>query len=106
MGENRIALEHHVGWPAVRGNAHDGAAIDQHNAGSGVLEACKYAQQRGLAAARRTEKRKKLTALDGEAHIVDGANLTEALGDIAQLDDAVALGHGPGPKGLTAFVSR
>ena len=53
--KQRIALEHHVDRPAMRRHAGDVFPIEQDATGIRRLEAREHAQQRGLAAAGRTQ---------------------------------------------------
>ena len=61
------------------------------------LEAAEHAQQRGLAAARRSQQTKDLALIDVEAHVIDRLEITEGLGDA--LDPHVGRGGRIPPRG-------
>jgi hypothetical protein len=64
--KQRIVLEHHVDRTPVRQNLRDIPAVKQDTALVRRLEAGQHPQQRGLAAAARTEQREKLSGPDVE----------------------------------------
>ena len=61
-------------------------AAEQHLPGIDGLEAGDRAQQRGLAGAGRAEQRQQFARLHLEAHVLEGGEGAEALGDVAYLD--------------------
>jgi hypothetical protein len=94
--EDGIALEHHVHWPLVWGNARHILPVDQDRAFGGQLEPRDHPEQGGLAAPRRPQQDKELSGQNVEADIVDRRNLAEALGYVLDLDDRFLgrVGHG------------
>ena len=97
MREQGVALEHLVHIAPVRRLAGDVGAVEEDGADVGILEAGQQAQERRLAAAGGTEERQELAGAHGEADVVDGGEIPEALGDAADLD------HG-GPVGTHAWT--
>ena len=72
--------------PLVGRQPGDVGAVDQDLALGRLLEAGDHPQRRRLAAAARAEQREELALADREAELVDGGEVAEALGDLAQLD--------------------
>ena len=64
MREDRIALKHHIRRPVIRRHPGHALAVDQHLPARDILEPRHGAQQRGLAAAGRSQQREELTAID------------------------------------------
>ena len=89
MGKQRIVLEHHVDRPAIGRHAGHVVAADEHLARTRLLEAGHHAQRRGLAAAGGAKNGEELPCPDGKVVVGHGNDITEALGDLAKLDDAV-----------------
>ena len=86
--EERVALEHRVDRPAMGRRVADAPAVDQDLAGVERLEAADGAQERGLAAARRTEERQELARRHRQRQVVEGDHVAalgrgEALGRVA-----------------------
>ena len=81
MRKQRVALEHHVDGALMRRDLRDILAVEQNAAGVGRLEAGQHSQQRGLAAAARTEQREELAGVDVERQRVDRAKPAECLDD-------------------------
>ena len=84
MGKQRVALEHHVDRPAVRRHGADVLAVEQDAAFAQRLETGKQAQQRGLAAAGRTEQREEFAVSDVEGELVERDDVAEALGHLLE----------------------
>src|SRR5262249_10358747 len=72
MWEERVALEDRVDRPLIGRQMLDRAALEQDLPGTRLLEARDQAQQRGLAAARRAQKREELVLPDGDRDVVEG----------------------------------
>ena len=93
--EERVGLEHHVGRPPVGRHAGEVLPVEQHLAGGRLLEAGDHPHQRGLAAARGAEEGEELALVDDEREVVDGDEIAEALGDVAELDEGLRRGVVP-----------
>jgi hypothetical protein len=79
VGKQRVALEHHVDRPPIGRHTHDILPVEQDASGVRRLEARKQTQQRGLAAARGAEQRKKFPREDVERHALDRGDAGEML---------------------------
>ena len=85
VGEQRVALEHHVDRPLV-GRQPDDVPTLQHNLTRGRhLKARQHAQQGRLAAARRAQQRKNFTLLDVERHIIHSKHIVVLFDDAFDL---------------------
>ena len=62
-------------------------SVEHDASGVRLFEAREHAQQRGLAAAGRSEQREELAREDIERQRVDGDEIAEALGDVVERDD-------------------
>ena len=93
--EERVGLEHHVDRPPVGRHAGEVLPVEQDLARGRLLEAGEHAHQRGLAAAGRAEQGEELALVDDEREIVDGDEIAEALGDVAELDEGLRRGIVP-----------
>ena len=79
MRKQRVVLEHHVDRALVRQHLRDIGAVQQDAAFVRRLEAGQHPQQRGLAAAARTEQREKFAAPDIERQAVHRPQRAELL---------------------------
>ncbi len=89
--EERIALEHRVDRAPVRLGVGDVLAGQGDRAGRRRLETGDHPQRGGLAAPGRAEQREERTAGYVEVEVVDGRELAERLGDVAQPQPVVRL---------------
>ena len=83
--EQGVVLEHRVDVTAVRRDARDRLPGEVDLARGRLLEAGDHAQRRRLPAAGRAEERVERAASDLEVHGVDGGDVAEALGDVADV---------------------
>ena len=79
MGKQRQRLEHHAEVAPMRRDGGDVGAVEQDPPGARLLEAGDHAQQRRLAAARRTEQADEGAVRHGQAGLLDGERRAEAL---------------------------
>ena len=86
VGEERVVLEDGVDGTAMRRDGGHVAAGDEDAARFGRLEAGQQAQQRGLAAARRAQKRQELAGSHVERHAVHGDHVPIRLAHGLQAD--------------------
>ena len=77
--EQRVGLEHQDDGPLVGRRAGNVAPVEHDAAFAGRLETGQHAQQRGLAASRRTEQGEELVLADVEADAVDRRHPAEIL---------------------------
>jgi hypothetical protein len=84
--EERVALEHHAHRAPLRRAVGEVFAVEQDATAVGHFEAGDRAQERGLAATRRTEKGEELAGLDADVDVVDGGEITETAGDVLDLE--------------------
>ena len=84
--EQRVALEHHAHRAPLRRAVGEILAVEQDATAVGHVEAGDHAQQRGLAATRRTEKGEELAGLDADADVVDRGEIAETAGDVLDLE--------------------
>ena len=84
VGKQRIRLEDDAEIAQARRDADEACTVLRHFAGIGRLEAGDDPQQRGLAAARRTEKADEFAFVDVQADVVQRQDAAEPLGDVAQ----------------------
>ena len=82
----RIVLEHHADAALVRRHVVDHAIAETDLARVRRVETGQEPQQRGLAAARRTEEGEHLALLDRQADVVDRRQRPEALREIVDRD--------------------
>ena len=75
--------------PPVGRHAGEVLAVEEDLAGARLLEAGDHAHQRRLAAAGRPEEREELALVDDQRQVVDGDEVAEALGDVAELDEGL-----------------
>ena len=92
--KQRIGLEHHVDRPLIGRNAGHVLTIDPDAAFGGRFKSGEHAQKRCLAAAGAAEEGKQFALVDIEAHIVDGYEVTEFLGDVFDPDERLARSAG------------
>jgi hypothetical protein len=85
MREQRIGLEHHVGWPPEGRDAGKVLTVQEDLAFRRRLETSEHAHQGGLAAAGSAQKRKEFALVDLQTQIVDRGKVTEPLGDIPRI---------------------
>ncbi len=76
--KQRIALKHHVDGTPMRRHRRKVDPVEQDTAAIRPLEARDQAQQRGLAAAGRTEQREELALIDVERKLIDRGEGAEA----------------------------
>jgi hypothetical protein len=86
----------------VRRNAGEIRAVEDHAAGLGRLQAGEQAQQRGLAAARRTAQSEEFALMNGEGYAVDSGEFTESPGDPLERDECHRDDQTPEPIALKA----
>ena len=93
--EQRVVLEHEPDLALA--HVHGGGVLagEQHAARVGRFQARDDAQQRGLAAAGRSQQRDQLAGLDMQRYVVERAELAEALGQIADFYAHVCLRRAP-----------
>ena len=84
--EEGVVLEDGVDRPLVGGNAGDRLVGEEDLALGRLIEAGDHAQRGRLAAAGRAEHREELALLDLDAHVLDGDEVAERLGDVLDLD--------------------
>ena len=104
--EQRVALEHRVHGPAVRGRAREVDAVEQDRPGRRLLEPGDETQRRGLAATRRAEEREELPRADREVDAVDGDEIAEPLLEADQLDRAAGRARRAAAARLSATGRR
>ncbi len=91
MRVERVVLEHHRDVAVGRLDLVDDTPADIDLAAGDGLQACDHAQQRGLAAAGRTDQHTELAVADVEIDALDGFEATHiGLADVAEGD----VGHG------------
>ena len=71
---------------ALGGTLFTTLVADQDLAGGDLLQAGDHAQQRGLAAAGRTDQDDELAVVDGDVHAVDHLVAPEGLAHLPELD--------------------
>src|SRR5690606_35886652 len=96
----------HVDGPPVGRDAGEVLPVEQDRTGGRMLEAGQHAQQRGLAAARRPEQREELALVDVERQVVDGGEIAEPLGDVAERDEGPRLRIVPGREAPADAAER
>ncbi len=101
MRKQRVALKHHIDRPPIRRHLREIDAVEQDAAGIRLFEAGDQPQQRGLAAAGRSEQRKELALVDVERKLIDGGEAAEALAQA--LDAQQRLRGAIGPRREAAF---
>ncbi len=89
--EQRVILEHDAGPAPARRQMVDGLVIEQHAALALPDEAGNDAQQRGLAAAGRTQQRDELPARNIEIDVAHGDELAEAMADVLKAQPVPAM---------------
>jgi hypothetical protein len=92
MRKDGVVLEHHAEVATMRRLGIDRAAADAHRPGILMQEAGDDAQQRGLAAARRSEQRQELALRQRQADAIEDGQRAEPLDHAL---DGDVLGHGP-----------
>ena len=98
MRKQRVRLEHHVHGAPVWRNRVDILSAQKDMAFGGRLKTGEHTHHRGLATARRAEKRKKFALVDVEAQIVDHDERAEPFRHVLKLDQWGRLGVGPRGK--------
>ena len=94
VGEQRIVLKHQPHTALFGGDLSpvpafgDRGAADRDAPGLQRLQTGREAQQRGLAAPRRTEQAHELARFHADAHVVDGEGLAEAMRDVGEMESA------------------
>ena len=78
MRKNSVVLKHHPRIAAMGRDIVDAAVTEEDLSPVDFIEARNHAQQRCLPASRRSEQRKELAALNGEADVIDRAKITIA----------------------------
>src|SRR6185503_21349593 len=78
--EGRVMLEDEADPPLLRGETRRVLAEDEDVALVGLLEAGDHAEERRLAASARAEQGRQRAASNGNRDVVEGGELTEALG--------------------------
>jgi hypothetical protein len=101
--KQRVGLEHHVHGPLVRRHARHVLAVDQNAAGTRCFEAAEHAQQRGLAAAGRSQQAENLALIDLQADVIDRLEIAERFGDAFDLHIGAG-GRIPPQRGLGCFT--
>ncbi len=84
--EERVALEDGVRRPLERRKVRHVGVAEEDPALADLLEAADHPQGGRLSAARRAQQREELARRDVERHLIDGDEVTEALGDVIQTD--------------------
>jgi hypothetical protein len=82
----RVVLEHHGDVALLRVDGVDHPTADRDRSRSDVLEPGDQPEQRGLAAARRTDEHNELPVLDRHAHAVQDLHIAERFAHIANVD--------------------
>src|SRR4030095_14460762 len=82
----RVILKDHADAALVRRHLVHQPLVKADFALIGVIEAGNQPQQRGLAAAGRSEQRKQLAFLDGEGHVGNRGHLPEFFYEISDRD--------------------
>src|SRR5260370_28014168 len=93
MGTQRVIWEHHVDRALVRRDLSDVLAVEQDAALVRRLKTGEHSKQRGLAAAARTEQRKKLASPDVERKPVHRAEIAKTLADPLDPEQRHVGGH-------------
>jgi hypothetical protein len=84
--EQRVVLEHGIDVALVGRRARDVRAVEQHLAAARRVEAGDQPEAGGLARTRWPQHGEELAGLDGEAHIVHGAQVAVDPRDAAEFD--------------------
>ena len=84
--EKRVVLEHETDLAALHREPGRIRAVDDDATGIGHFEAGDDPQQRGLAAARRSEESDEFAMPDVERNVVEGGKAPEALGEVPDFD--------------------
>ena len=84
--EERVALEDGVRRALERREVGHVGVAEEDLALADLLEAADHPQRGRLPAARRAQQREELARRDVERHLIDGDEVTEALGDVIQTD--------------------
>ncbi|ESQ67962.1 hypothetical protein PA15_0306525 [Pseudomonas aeruginosa HB15] len=84
--EQRVALEHRMHRALLRLDAGEVLAVEADLAAVRLVEAGEHAQEGGLAAPGRAEEGEEFAGVDRQADIVDGGEVAEAAGHVADLE--------------------
>src|SRR5215472_4034521 len=93
--EQRIGLKHHIDRAPMRRHRRKIDAVEEDAAGARLLKSGNEPQQRGLAAAGRTEQREELALKDLERELVDRGELAEALAQGLNTQERLDIALGP-----------
>src|SRR5581483_6715920 len=84
--EQRVMLEHEADAPSLHRQPRRVFFAELDLTGVDALETCDRAQQRGLARSRRAEQRDQLAGSDVEIDVAQGAERSEALAHVPDMD--------------------
>ena len=103
--EERVALEDEADVALLHRHVVDALAAHENLAIGRRFKAGNHAQHGGLAATGRAEQRDELAVGDGEAHVVDGGDAAELLGDVLKLDAHGRVSFQPSAISFWLFVA-
>src|SRR5689334_11626288 len=86
MAKQRVMLEDEADMPLARAARGRVLAVKEYPSVLGEFEAGDDPQKRRFAGARRSEERHELAGRHLETHVVEGAKVSERLGDPSDLD--------------------
>ena len=98
MRKQRVALKHHVDRPPIRRHRRQIDTVEQNAAGIRPLETGNQAQQRGLAATRRSEQGEEFAFINIKRELIDDGGAAEALGQRLDAQQRTQIRIGPRRK--------